>query len=407
MRHKLKAVFDDRDEAQQALDELLASGYPRADADLVTVPGIRSGSPGVTPAPRWRERPGASTARLLSRVLGQAGSRPLAADVPPDVPDSHILTLWTETAEEAERAASLVSGFMQLRGDAAGSGKPGAPAGLAYVLHRRAAVPGALQFDARDINHDFGTHDTDAASITGTSSREPILPAGHWPGLSLFDLPLPTGHAGLSDAGAAAYRFGRDMHENPRYRNRSWHESDADLKELWEAGDAARPAWDAFAPAVRLGWDSTSPEIDDDSYHRNHWRTAYPNSAKDTGSNGTSAAPQTESLRGNPGAPTAWENFIDALRHGWNRTRIGHDMDETDYRLHHARTYPGTNYDDLAPVYRYGHHVRGRAMFQERSWEDAEDELQAEWERGHREGKPATWDEMKAALHVGWDHDRT
>lgn len=98
---------------------------------------------------------------------------------------------------------------------------------------------------------------------------------------------------------------------------------------------------------------------------------------------------------------------MDALKHGWNRIGIGPDVDvdETGYRLHHASTYPGTNYDDLAPVYRYGHHVRRRAMFQGRRWDDVESELRAEWERGHREGKPATWDQMKAALRAGWDQE--
>ena len=97
---------------------------------------------------------------------------------------------------------------------------------------------------------------------------------------------------------------------------------------------------------------------------------------------------------------------MDALRHGWDRVRIGQETDEDDYRLHHASTYPGTDYNDLAPVYRYGHHVHGRAMFRGRSWDDVEAELRAEWERGHREGKPATWDQMKAALHAGWDRGR-
>lgn len=406
MRHKLKAVFDDRGNAQHALDALLTSGYPRADADLVTIAGVRPDNPGAGSAPRWRERPGASTARLLSRLLGLASSRPLVAAAPRGVADSHVLTLSTDSAEEAERAASLVSGFMQLH--AAGAGTAGDPAGMRYVTHQRTTVAGALQFYARNAKHRIGTQD--ATATTGTPLREPMLPAGHWPGLSMFDAAWQDSHTGPPDGGAAArtaYRFGRTMHGSDRYRNRSWHESDADLKVLWEAHDLSRPNWVVSAAAVRLGWNSAHPEIDDDSYHRSHWRTAYPDGAQGSGSN---APPHREAraLRvGSPGASTSWENFMNALRHGWHRTRIGHDMDETDYRLHHARSYPGTNYDDLAPVYRYGHHVRGRTMFQGRSWDDVEGELRAEWERGHREGKPATWDEMKAALHTGWDRDGT
>lgn len=298
----------------------------------------------------------------------------------------------------------LASGCMDCPDDGAGAGTAAGGKGMTYVAHR--AVPGALDFHTRKVNHDLGTSHAGDATMTGTSSREPTLPAGYWPGLSLFDVALQDGHAGMP-AARAAYRFGRDMHENPRYRNRSWHEADADLKVLWEANDPARPGWDASAAAVRQGWNSTSPEIDDDSYYRAHWRTSYSNSAVGRGSHAPSAAPEQAPVRRNPDKPTAWEEFKDALMHGWSRIRIGHDMDEADYRLHHASAFPDTDYNDLAPVYRYGYHVRGRSMFQGRSWDEVECELRDEWERGHREGKPATWDETSAASHAGSDRDRT
>lgn len=297
MRHNLKAVFDDRGKAQHALDELLAAGYARADIDLASIPGARLGSDDA-PALGWPERPGTSTAHLLSRFLGRADSRPVA-------PDSHVLTLSIDSAQEAVRAASLVAGFVHPCGEGGGASLSGGREDRAYVAHRRTAEPGALQFSARDVHHYFGTRDAGDTSTIGTTYREPMLPAGLWP-------------------------------EN--------------------TGVACGPSTPESAPAPR-----------------------------------------------HPGKPTAWENFVEALKHGWDRIGSGRDLDEASYRLHHAHTYPGTNYNDLAPVYRYGHNVRRRAMFQGRDWEDVEVELRSEWERGHREGKPATWDEMKAALHHGWD----
>jgi hypothetical protein len=415
MRHKLKAVFDDRGKAQQALDELLASGFAHADTGLVTIQGACSGSVDETPAPSWPERPGTSTARLLSRLLGQPDSRPLTADARPDAADSHVLTLSTDSAQEAERAASLVCGFMYLQSEDAGAGMSAGSAGMNYVVHRRSAEPGALQFYAPDTSHYFGTHDANDACMTGTTFRGPMLPKGHWPDLSPANAALEDGHSSPPNDGRAAdaaYRFGHDMHENERYRNRSWHEADADLKLLWEAGTPGMPGWDRSEAAIRLGWDSTSPEIDDDSYHRSHWRTGYADSSQGAGaarpgSNATSAAARSRPTQGHPGELTAWANFMDAVKHGWSRVRIGNDMDEADYRLHHAHTYPGTNYEDLAPVYRYGHQVRNRSMFQGRNWDEAESELRAEWERGHREGKPSTWDEVKPALQRGWGQTAT
>lgn len=353
MRHTLTAVFDDRGKAQQALAELLACGYPAADAILTTVPGTGAARPDRPPLPAWRERPGASSARLLARLVGHPDVRRKEILSRPHAPESHILALSTGSAQEAERAAGLISRFM-----------------------------------------------------IGTAETAP--PTGRQAGLI-----GPDAGQGAAGAGQTAYRFGHDMHENERYRNRSWREADADLKVLWQARGPQQPGWDRSEAEVRLGWDSTSPEIDDDSHYRNHWRTHHAVRAHGAGAGRAhgSAAPPSESgnapARGHTGKPTSWENFMDAVRNGWSRTRIGNDMDEADYRLHHAGAYPGTNYDDLAPVYRYGRHLRNRAMFAGQSWNEAEDALRAEWERGHREGKPATWEEMKAALHAGWDRDRT
>ncbi|MEH6437793.1 hypothetical protein [Massilia sp. DD77] len=380
MRHNLKAVFDDRGTAQQALDELLASGYARADTDLVTIPGVRSGY-GAAPAPGWLERPGTASARLLSRLVGQAHTRP-APDPQPDTVDSHVLTLSTDSAEEAERAASVVSGFMHLCSDEAGTSVSAKRADMAYVAHRRAAGPGTLEFSTRELSHYFGKQATGDMSIIRTTYRDPMLQAGHRPGPAPDDEVSQDRHTGLHGIDAA---------------------SGADMKLSRETGDAARTGWNASRLAGRHGRDSTNPETDDDSWHRSHWSTSAADGAGEAGLTRGLSTLGDAPVPGYPGTPTAWENFVDALKYGWDRTGIGRALDETDYRLHHAHTYPGTNYGDLAPVYRYGHNVHRRDVFQGRAWDDVEGELRAEWECGHREGKPATWDNMKAAMHHGWD----
>jgi len=338
MRQTLTAVFEDRDKAQQALAELLAGGYSLADAVLTTVAGYCSAGPGAAPVPAWRERPGAARARLFAGLVGRS--------------DSHILTLSTDSVQEAQRAAKLIS-----------------------------------------------------ALIPGTDVPQPAPPPATRPGMI-----LPHVGQRADTAAETAHRFGYDMHNNERYRNRSWNAANADLKLLWEARGPQQPGWGSSEAAVRLGWASTSPEIDDDSYYRSHWRTRHVGSApragaaSDSGSTAPGCAPGITSARSRRDEPTAWANFIDAIRHGWSRTRVGIDMDEADYRLHHDRTYPGTNYDDLAPVYRYGRHLRRRSMFAGRDWDEVEDLVRAEWDGGHREGKrSSTWDEMKAALRAGWD----
>lgn len=354
MRHTLKAVFNDRDTAQQALDALLASGYPSADAALITVPGDRrSSDAGVHAARRRREQGGTSATRLLARLFSRATSDPVRAAPSRCPPDSHVLTLAADSEPEAGRAALLISGFM--RNDSKGSG-------------------------------------TGAPEI-GPALFQPLPPAD-------------------DDNAREAVRFGHDIHANDRYRNRCWSEAAADLKVLWEAGNSGRGSWASSESAIRSGWNSTHPEIDDDSYHREHWKTSYSRSPENkharaesgriAGKTGTE--PDAAWKQRHPGELPAWENFMDAVRYGWGRIVIVTDMDEADYRAHHAGHYPGTDYNDLAPVYRYGNNVRRRTAFHDRSWDEVEGALRAEWGRGYREGKPSTWDEMKAALYRAWTH---
>ena len=62
-------------------------------------------------------------------------------------------------------------------------------------------------------------------------------------------------------------------------------------------------------------------------------------------------------------------------------------------------------YDRFRPAFRYGfqsgsHHLG-------RSWDDAEADLEAGWERyEHRGEQPSTWDEVKAAVRDAWDRAR-
>lgn len=323
MRHTLKAVFDDRGKARKALETLVASGYARADTDLVSISGDRSDPGSEAQVPTWRERPGASSTRLLSRILGQPGSRPSLAGAGQQMSDSHVLTLSTDSAAQAERAASLVSGLMHSHSDGTGTGVAGGAAGMRYVTHRRTAVPGALQFHAREVTHYFGTRDAGNKTMPGTTFRERMPPAGQWPGLSLFDAALKDGRTVLSRDGAAmraAFRFGHDMHEDERYRNRTWHESDADLKQLWEASDVGRPGWDGSAAAVRRGWDSVSPEIDDDSYHGHHvrGRTMFHGRSWDDAEAELRAEWERDYREGKP---ATWDEMKAALHAEWDRTR--------------------------------------------------------------------------------------
>lgn len=74
------------------------------------------------------------------------------------------------------------------------------------------------------------------------------------------------------------------------------------------------------------------------------------------------------------GQPSSWENFKDAVNHGWNR--VSPDMDDAS---HAAVDAAG---DDDLPA--------------------ADD-----WEHRHAGNAPPTWDKVKAAVRHGWDRVRS
>jgi hypothetical protein len=314
MRHTLKAVFAHRSDAEHVLDELLASGYSRAD-----------------------------TARSSALATGQAG-----CSYPPG----------TE--------------------------------------------PGALQGRAHEGSRYFGTQSA-YSPPTGNTFAETMGADSQWvhPDDGRLHVPTPAPFADPDGAAhadyMAAYRYGKEMHTSDRYRNRSWDEAELGLSSGWEARATGTPAWDESRPAIRRGWDAVAPEIDDDGYYRNHWTTRYAGSAGDAAYDDYepayiygSEARRSENYRSkdwrdvepelaaawkarHAGQLSSWENFKDAVNHGWNR--ISPDMDDASHD-----TVDAARDDDLPAADRHGPDA-GNAS--------------------------PTWDKLKAAVRHGWDRVRS
>jgi hypothetical protein len=220
MRHTLKAVFDHRSDAEHVLDELLASGYPRADmalADLST----------TAPATSLRH----TAARLLD-VLRLRHAQP---------PGRHLVTLTTASDPDAERAAGIIAhhhpaGLEDLNDE----GDAGLWTG-AFVPRRDyppGTAPGALQHRPHEDSHYFGTQNADAPPA-GNTFQERMGSIARW------DTPD-------DDALWAGPR--------PDIRPaETWEEAEPALKSDWESrhADSGASAWDKVRTAVRHGWERT------------------------------------------------------------------------------------------------------------------------------------------------------
>jgi hypothetical protein len=218
------------------------------------------------------------------------------------------------------------------------------------------------------------------------------------------------------------------MRTSARYRDRSWDEVESDLKSDWEARHPGASTWDKFKAAVRRGWDKITPDIDDDSYYRTHWNARYSN-ADDTYDDYLPAyrygdeARRLQKYRSRhwddaesdlksdwesryTSGPSTWDKFKDAVRHGWNKITPDTVDDSTYYHTHYESNYAssGTDFDDVAPAYRYGNEMRQSDTYRGRHWDDAETDLKNDWHsRYGAHDERSAWERIKAAVRHGWE----
>jgi uncharacterized protein (TIGR02271 family) len=81
--------------------------------------------------------------------------------------------------------------------------------------------------------------------------------------------------------------------------------------------------------------------------------------------------------------------------------KIDYTSCETVYREHFENTYAhaGASWDTYRAAYRYGYDVALNERFRSRDWREIAPEVREAWEEQH----PKTWDRFREAIRKGWD----
>jgi hypothetical protein len=288
MRHTFKASFEQQGDAQHLMEELSAAGFT----------GVELALSGATHAGPFTHR------------------RP-------------AVTLTVDAESDAQRALGIMERCKPARlqddpagddaeADAEADAAP-AQAGRPMRAYPPGAEPGALQFHRIDDGRYFGTQNA-AAPPAGNTFQETMGTAAHWIDPDEYTIRQtaaalwPDIDVGDNDRERTAFRFGRILRMDDRYRNRSWDEAEAALKLEWASFAEVSCAWDDAKASVRRGWDRTTPEIDDDTHYRSHWTT---NSVHGSDATATMADDQAHGQAHH--GMSAWHKVKEALRHGWAR----------------------------------------------------------------------------------------
>jgi len=115
MQHTLVAVFDNRSDAQSAMDELLASGFSRSDVNVSSADPTGQTSSLSGDVPRTDETHeegiGASIKHFFNGLFGSDSDTHVSRYADAVTRGHHVLTLTTQSEPEVERAADVIERF--------------------------------------------------------------------------------------------------------------------------------------------------------------------------------------------------------------------------------------------------------------------------------------------------------
>ena len=386
MQHTLVAVFDNRTDAQNALNELLSSGFSRTDvrlsnadptgqtdsltgADVDTTTRSADGDTGFTAGIKnfFSDLFGSDNAEHVSRYEG-AVTR-----------GHHVLTLVADSLPEVERGADIVERYGPTDIDETASGTPDmAASGMSAGAMGLGASTG--------IQRSASFSSQSASTASEQRADAPLLDNPGDPALfqqQSMNKIEPTGgtyqesqaQSGLTATGGTSLQAST-LRDDP----------------------IQDPALDRSLQGSALDGSVRSDSLQRDT-----------NLGSGSLSGGSSLDKQRSSSvrifsRGQSDAALGSESALDAR--SATRSLASFADDDPYYRNHFNTTYGATGaaYDDYKPAYSYGSEAARNDRYTNRAWDDIETDLRSDWDSRYASGaEPSTWDKVKAAVRHGWE----
>lgn len=298
MQHTLAAVFDNRSAAQQAMDELINSGFPRSDITLQQTASAtgsaRSDDGSIVSSVKHFFHDLFSDDDGDAKVYAEAINR-----------GNCVLTVTAASEDEVERAADIVERYGPIDIDEhslqwRAGGSRGAETMRSGLGAQQSSAPmsqqnlqgaqtqsgsGSQQGTGNQGSMQRASVEEQAISLTqeelrlgqrgmrrggvriyqrlietpmdeGISVREEVEQLGaqddsyfrkHWTNNY-------AGHGNTYEEYAPAYQYGSKMAGSTQYRGRQWTEVEPELRRDWESANPGS-AWEKFKASIRHGWE--------------------------------------------------------------------------------------------------------------------------------------------------------
>jgi len=463
MQHTLIAVFDNHNDAVNAQNELLSSGFSREDVRLShgnEDPSIAASGATTTTTTTMDadNEPGIGTSikNFFSDIFGTDNSEHHAKYNTAIERGSHVLTVNTDSEPEVERAADIVERYGPVDIDeqsekwasGAGMGNMNSPgAGVMGVGAGGLQQGSSLSMQSENDRLPLNQQSLNDPNPMGTTYQEPMssndeLSRGTY-GSGSGNLQTSMGSStSLGQQGTSASLQGSSLEGSAA--------SSGKLQGAALTGSQQRDTSTAAIPVVqeqlkvgkrevqRGGVRVFSRVVETPVNESIGLREEHVNVQRRTVDEPISSADSTafkeqsiemretaeeavveksarvvEEVMINKEVSQREQQIHDTVRHteveveqlGAGSARSGMMSDDDYYRNHFTSNYgsTGASYDDYAPAYSYGSEMARNQKYSGRKWDDVESDLSSGWatRAGNKAG--STWEKMKAAVRHGWD----
>lgn len=368
MQHTLIAVFDNRSDAQKAMDDLLASGFSRADLRL-SEGGTDTGA-GTSGTLPEDESMGESIKNFFSDLFGSDRGDRMEQYNEAISRGHYVLTVSAPNEPEVERAADLVERYGPVDIDEKSSAwSAGSTTGMSGGAMRGQRQSAQMQQSMQSMQ-------TGAASAQASSGSSMQYAKSESQTIPVVQEELKVGKREVQRGGVRIFSH---VVETPV-------DQSVNLRE--EHVSVQRRAIDKLVdPADVPAFQETSIEV------RERAEEAVVEKS----------ARMVEEVVIDKEITSREEHITDTLR----RTEVEVEQlsgsnDDDDYRSHFTSNFAGAgkSYDEYAPAYEYGSQMRRSELYRGRPFEDVETDLRADWARTH---PSAAWANFKAAVKHGWE----
>lgn len=420
MQHTLIAVFDNRNDAQKALEELVTAGFPRgrarlSEGDPSGQARLQSTSAGSATTKAGATHSdvsiGASIKNFFSDIFGTDRSTDAQMYSEAVTRGHYVLTVTADSEREVERAADIVERYGPVDIDEQSQQwSAGAMAGQDSARMGTMQSPGMSQQSA----HLASQQPQQGSSLQGAGFQGAGLQGTDMQGSGIQG----SGIQGSGIQGSGIQGAGLQGSQYLDSQQRADTTAIPVIQEELKIGkrEVQRGGVRIYQRVIETPVNETVGLREEHVNVERH-PVDRPVSAADVNAFKETTIEMRESAEEAVVEKTArvveevvvgkevsqrQENISDTLRRTEVEVEQLSPSDDAYFRGHWSSNYgqAGGTYDDYAPAYSYGSSMARSETYRGRPWNDVEGSLRTDWESRNT---GSTWENMKAAVRHGWD----